>query len=72
MASLHAWEPWVGILSSKYRIVTLDLPGHGLTGKVPKGAFGEDKFTDTIHTIVNELGIERFILGGNAIGGGAT
>ena len=72
MASLHTWEPWVEILSSKYRIVTLDLPGHGLTGKVPKGAFGEDNLTDTIHTIVNELEIEHFILGGNSMGGGAT
>ena len=72
MASLHTWEPWVEILSSKYRIVTLDLPGHGLTGKVPKDAFGEDNFTETINTIVNELGIERFILGGNSMGGGAT
>jgi len=72
MASLHTWEPRVEILSSKYRIVTLDLPGHGLTRKVPKGAFGEDKLTDTIHTIVNELGIERFILVGNSIGGRTT
>ncbi len=30
-ASLHAWEPWVERLSKDYRVVTLDLPGHGLT-----------------------------------------
>ncbi len=30
-ASLHAWEPWVQRLSPDYRIVSLDLPGHGLT-----------------------------------------
>ena len=72
MASLHTWEPWVEILSSKYRIVTLDLPGHGLTEKVPKGAFGKDNLTDTIHAIVKALEIEHFILGGNSMGGGAT
>src|SRR5688572_11006361 len=30
-ASLHAWEPWRDRLADRYRIVTLDLPGHGLT-----------------------------------------
>ena len=60
------------ILSSKYRIVTLDSPGHGLTGFIPQNAFGPDNFTETINEVVNELGIERFILGGNSIGGGAT
>ena len=72
MASLHTWEPWVEILSSKYRVVTLDLPGHGLTGKVPQNAFGPDNFTETINAVVNELGIDRFVLGGNSMGGGAT
>jgi hypothetical protein len=30
-ASLHTWEPWVGLLGNQYRIISLDLPGHGLT-----------------------------------------
>ena len=30
-ASLHTWEPWVARLGKDYRIVTLDLPAHGLT-----------------------------------------
>src|SRR6185503_9403206 len=30
-ASLHTWEPWVKILGDEFRIVTVDLPGHGLT-----------------------------------------
>lgn len=30
-AALQAWEPWVARLGDRYRIITLDLPGHGLT-----------------------------------------
>ena len=30
-ASLDAWTPWTAKLSGDYWIVTLDLPGHGLT-----------------------------------------
>src|SRR3546814_1087538 len=34
-SSLQTWEPLVRRLGGDYRIVTLDLPGHGLTGGTP-------------------------------------
>src|SRR3546814_18954829 len=34
-ASLHKWEPLVKRLGADYRIITLALPGHGLTGPTP-------------------------------------
>src|SRR4029079_1290764 len=34
-ASLFTWEPWSKNLSDQFRVVSLDLPGHGLTGAVP-------------------------------------
>ena len=72
MASLHTWEPWVKILGTKYRLVTLDLPSHGLTGKVPEDAFGPNSFSETIDAVVDKLNIDSFVLGGNSMGGGAT
>ena len=38
-ASLHTWEPWVERLSEDYHVVSLDLPGHGLT-RAPAGSSG--------------------------------
>ena len=35
-ASLHTWEPLVEELGSDYRLITLTLPGHGLTGPHPE------------------------------------
>ena len=72
MASLHTWEPWVAILGQQYRVITLDLPAHGLTGTVPSAEYGIDAFTQTIHAVTNNLGLEQFVLGGNSMGGGAT
>src|SRR5579862_7618402 len=34
-ASLFTWEPWAIRLSDAFRVVSIDLPGHGLTGEVP-------------------------------------
>ena len=38
-ASLHTWEPWATELAGPFRVVTVDLPGHGLTGAVPDGVY---------------------------------
>ncbi|MEM7101318.1 MAG: alpha/beta hydrolase [Pseudomonadota bacterium] len=72
MASLHTWEPWVEILGQDYRVITLDLPAHGLTGAVPDGSYGAGAFTKTIHDVTTHLGLGKFVLGGNSMGGGAT
>ncbi len=71
-ASLHTWEPWVATLGQKYRMVTLDLPGHGLTGKVPDRDYSPASQVAVVDAVVNHLGIDRFVLGGNSMGGGVT
>ena len=35
-SSLFTWEGWSQALAPTHRVVTLDLPGHGLTGPDPK------------------------------------
>jgi len=71
-ASLHTWEPWVALLGDEYRIVTLDLPGHGLTGRVPDDDYSMAAFVDTVAAVADHLGLETFALGGNSMGGGVT
>lgn len=71
-ASLHAWEPWVQRLSPDYRVVTLDLPGHGLT-RAPKGYQpATERSVAVVDLLTRQLGVERFVLGGNSMGGGVA
>jgi pimeloyl-ACP methyl ester carboxylesterase len=62
----------VRILDQKYRIITLDLPAHGLTGQVKSARYGDGAFISAINSVTEHVGIEKFILGGNSMGGGAT
>ncbi len=71
-ASLHTWEPWVTILGNQYRIISMDLPGHGLTGRVPDDDYSSAAFIRTVDAVVDEVGAEQFVLGGNSMGGGVT
>ncbi|MEM9620243.1 MAG: alpha/beta fold hydrolase, partial [Pseudomonadota bacterium] len=71
-ASLHTWEPWVERLGDRYRIVTIDLPGHGLTGAVPDQQYTTAAFMATVTSVTQHLRLPPFVLGGNSMGGGVT
>ena len=71
-SSLHTWEGWVDELGDRYRIVTLDLPGHGLTGQVPSGDYSPDAMVHTVDAVASHVGLDDFVLGGNSMGGGVT
>ena len=68
-ASLHTWEPLVKRLGDRYRIVTLDLPGHGLTGGTPDKDYSADGMIAAIDVVAAKLGLDHFVLGGNSMGG---
>lgn len=68
-ASLQTWEPLEKRLGATYRIVTLDLPGHGLTGGTPDSDYSADGMIDAVDVVAAKLGLDHFILGGNSMGG---
>lgn len=71
-ANLETWEPWVQRLGSEYRIISLDLPGHGLT-RAPEGyMLKRSGFVDVVDETTRKLGVEKFVLIGNSMGGGVT
>jgi len=68
-ASLHTWEPWVQRLGADYRIISLDLPGHGLT-RAPEGYSATmDGYADFVDAVTQRLGVTKFTLIGNSMGG---
>lgn len=68
-AALQTWEPWVRALGGRFRIVSLDFPGHGLTGPSASRAYGGPAFVRVVDDVVSALGITRFALAGNSMGG---
>jgi pimeloyl-ACP methyl ester carboxylesterase len=71
-ASLHTWEPWVKRLGMDYRIISLDLPGHGLTGPHPSGVYDYPVFVDVVDKVLTRLKVDRAVIAGNSMGGGVS
>jgi pimeloyl-ACP methyl ester carboxylesterase len=68
-ASLFTWEPWARRLDNVFRVVTIDMQGHGLTGAVPSRDYSEWAMVRTVAEITRKLGLARFAIGGNSMGG---
>ncbi|MGA4319784.1 alpha/beta fold hydrolase [Ectopseudomonas hydrolytica] len=68
-ASLHTWEGWVTELAKQRRVISLDLPGFGLTGPFPDGDYRLERYTGFLLTLLDRLQVPRAVLVGNSFGG---
>ena len=68
-SSLFTWQGWVTELSGEHRVISFDLPGHGLTGPDPKGRYSHAEMAELVDHVATALGVSRFSLAGNSMGG---
>ena len=68
-ASLQTWDVWSEALSSEYRVISIDLPGFGLTGEDPSGIYTDQRSVEVLEAFLKELKIARVVLVGNSMGG---
>lgn len=67
--NLETWGGWVKVLSADYRLVSFDLPGHGLT-RVPDAYQPSlTSFADLSAELAVQLGLEKYTVVGNSMGG---
>jgi sigma-B regulation protein RsbQ len=64
-----SWSEQVPVLSKKYRVITIDLPGHGQSEQPQDGRFSMDLFAKAIEAVRAEAGVDRVILAGHSMGG---
>ncbi len=68
-ASLIDWDAWAAALSTRYRVIRLDLPGHGLT-EAPAGYQASlDRYADLVDAFLTRLSAPRVVIVGNSMGG---
>lgn len=68
-ASLHTWEGMVEQLKQQRRVISLDLPGFGLTGPFPDGDYRMERYVAFLSTLLDRLGVAEAVLVGNSFGG---
>jgi pimeloyl-ACP methyl ester carboxylesterase len=69
LESLQVWDGWVDQLKDRYRLISVDLPGHGLTGPWARGEYTIDAYADFVEVLADTLGLDRFAIAGHSLGG---
>lgn len=65
-----AFTPILTLLSKSFRVITVDLPGHGKTPYTKGQAMDPASLGElVINTVKSEYGIEKFHVAGNSLGG---
>lgn len=62
------WEDYIPLFSKKYRIITIDLLGHGETECLGYVHSMEDN-ADVVHAVLSELRIRKAVFVGHSMGG---
>ncbi len=62
------WSEQVPELSKKYRVLTLDLPGHGKTGAPADGKLSMDLFARAVEAVRAEAKADHVVLVGHSMG----
>ncbi|MDO8372853.1 MAG: alpha/beta fold hydrolase, partial [Polaromonas sp.] len=68
-ASLHTWEGWAAALRGQRRVIRFDLPGFALTGPNRQDDYSVEAYVRFVTAVVDQLGVQRFVLAGNSLGG---
>jgi pimeloyl-ACP methyl ester carboxylesterase len=64
-----SWREQVPAFDDDYRVITLDLPGHGESDSPAAGQFSLKLFADAVEAVRAEAGAEKIVLVGHSMGG---
>src|SRR5512139_1008134 len=67
--SAFTWERVLPSLAESFHVIALDLPAHGLTGRTRRDRYTLADMVEALAGLVDRLGLARFSLGGNSMGG---
>lgn len=70
--SAFTWDGWAPILSKTYRVIAVDLPGHGLTGPDPLARYSRPQMAQFVEEVRQTLKLDQIAIGGNSMGGGVA
>ncbi|UZD23762.1 alpha/beta fold hydrolase [Algoriphagus halophytocola] len=68
-SSLHTWNDWQNELSPFFLTVSLDFPGHGLTGPDLEKRYSVRDYAILVTRLAEKLNLDKFHLAGNSMGG---
>ena len=68
LESMYVWDDFTSLLTPSVRVITVDIPGHGIS-EVKGEVHTMEMVADVLHEMLNSLGIEKVTMVGHSMGG---
>ena len=68
LESIEIWEDFAPLLARDFRVLAMDIPGHGIS-EVLGELHGMEFLADVVHDWLLEMGAERCVMVGHSMGG---
>lgn len=65
----RSFEPIAGHFTDRYRVIAMDMRGHGDSSWHPQGAYLVEDYVQDLEGLVEQLGLRDIVLWGNSTGG---
>lgn len=67
-SSLHSWAGWTRKLSVKQQVISVDLPGFGLSAPHPQGSYSAFMYASFLDSFLQKLNLKKVSLAGCGLG----
>lgn len=67
LETLYIWDEFTKLLNKGFRVISIDLPGHGLSGTFPVNTM--QKCAQTVLSVMDNLNIQKATIVGHSMGG---
>lgn len=67
-ASTHSWRALAPLLAQRFRVVAIDLPGHGFTTAPPQGAYALPQMAQAVTALLRVLHLQPELVVGHSAG----
>ena len=68
LESMYVWDDFTSLLTPSVRVITVDIPGHGIS-EVKGEVHTMEMVADVLYEMLNSLGIEKVTMVGHSMGG---
>lgn len=69
LESLEVWDHFGGLLGKDYRVLSVDLPGHGFSLWQNRDVIGIDYMAEVVGSLLVKLGVSQVTVVGHSMGG---
>lgn len=71
MSDCSVWNSQIEFFSKKYKVITYDQRGHGISDK-PKADYSIETLSNDLYSLIQELNLDKVIVVGHSMGGMAA